>query len=178
MELVSVGTIRPPSSFEAVFAAEFQPLHRYIRRRVGRDAADDVAAETFARAFVNWESFDQRRPVRPWLYGIATNLLRRLRRDEERKLRAYARTGQDPIADHDQDVLINRLSDAQTYRELASALAELRPVDRDLLLLRAWAELTDEEISVALSLPLGTVKSRLYRTRKRLESVLGYSPKG
>jgi RNA polymerase sigma-70 factor (ECF subfamily) len=52
-------------------------------------------------------------------------------------------------------------------------LAELRRDEREILLLRRWAELTDSEIAVALGLPLATVKSRLSRTRERLRNRLG-----
>ena len=57
-------------------------------------------------------------------------------------------------------------------RELAEALAALRPDEREILLLHAWADLADSEIATALDLPLGTVKSRLSRTRERLRNQL------
>src|SRR5581483_4271510 len=63
-------------SFDEAFAAEFALLHRYRARRVGTSAADELSAETFAVAFRNWELLDPVRPVRPWLYGIAANLMR------------------------------------------------------------------------------------------------------
>ena len=159
-------------SFEAVFEAEFAPLHRYVARRVGAAAADELAAETFAIAFRNWDRLDPERPVRPWLYGIAANLMRHHWRKERRMLRAYARTGVDPVF-ADEEAAVER-ADAETrHRELAAALAELRPEEREVLLLHAWAELTDSEIADALSLPLGTVKSRLSRTRENMRNQLG-----
>ncbi len=159
-------------SFEAAFEAEFAQLHRYLRRRVGAAAAGDLTADTFATAFVNWERFDQTRPLRPWLYGIAANLARHYWRDERRMLRAYARTGVDPVLAED-DGSVGRLEAQARRRELARALADLRPRDREILLLHAWAELSDGEIAAALSLPVGTVKSRLHRTRERLRNRLG-----
>jgi RNA polymerase sigma-70 factor, ECF subfamily len=158
-------------SFDAAFAAEFAPLYRYLRRRVGADAAEDLAAATFATAYANWERFDDVRPVRPWLYGIAANLVRHHWRKERRMLRAYARTGIDPVLSAD-DEAVDRVEARSRRRELAAALAELRPQDREILLLHAWAELSDAEIAAALSLPLGTMKSRLHRTRERLRNRL------
>jgi RNA polymerase sigma factor (sigma-70 family) len=152
-------------SFDAAFAAEFPALHRYLARRVGASAADDLAAEAFAVAFRNWDKLDPERPVRPWLYGIAANLMRHHWRKERRMLRAYARTGVDPV--FAEDVV------AEGSRELAAALAELRPEEREILLLTAWAELTDAEIAAALDLPRGTVKSRLSRAREKLRNRLG-----
>jgi len=151
-------------SFDEAFAAEFAPLHRYLARRVGAAAADEFAAETFTVAFRNWERLDPERPVRPWLYGIAANLMRHHWRKERRMLRAYARTGVDPVSTED--------TPAEDTRELAAALAELRRDEREILLLHAWAELTDTEIAAALGIPAGTVKSRLSRTREKLRNRL------
>lgn len=156
-------------SFERAFETEFPALHRYLHRRVGATAADDLAAETFATAFRNWERLDQTRPLRPWLYGIASNLVRHHWRDERRQLRAYARTGVDPVLTVDGDA-IDRLDAHALERTLAAVLADLRPQDLSILLLHAWADLSDHEIAEALSLPLGTVKSRLHRTRARLRN--------
>jgi RNA polymerase sigma-70 factor (ECF subfamily) len=158
-------------SFDDAFAAEFAPLHRYLARRLGASAADDLAAETFAVAFRNWDRLDPERPVRPWLYGIAANLVRHRWRKERRMLRAYARTGVDPVLDGE-DTAIERVDAEVRKRDLADALAALRPDEREILLLHAWADLTDSEIAAALGLPVGTVKSRLSRTRDRLRNQL------
>jgi RNA polymerase sigma factor (sigma-70 family) len=159
-------------SFEAAFEAEFAPLHRYLARRLGQSLADELAAETFAVAFRSWDRLDPTRPVRPWLYGIAANLVRHHWRKERRMLRAYARTGVDPVL-AEVDEVAERLDAERRQRELAKALAALRPAEREILLLHAWAELTDSEIAEALSLPIGTVKSRLSRARERLRNQLG-----
>lgn len=158
-------------SFEEAFEAEFSSLHRYLRRRVGASAADDLTAETFATAYRNWERFDPSRPLRPWLYGIAANLVRHHWRAERRMLRAYARTGVDSVVADEQETVERVDADAHR-RALAAALAQLRAHDREILLLHAWAELSDSEIAAALSLPVGTVKSRLHRTRERLRNRL------
>src|SRR5438094_2956772 len=85
---------------------------------------------------------------------------------------ALERTGLDPVLAEDSDA-IDRIEAQTRQRELAAALAELRPRDREILLLRAWAELSDAEIAAALSRPIGTVKSRLHRTREQLRNRLG-----
>jgi RNA polymerase sigma-70 factor (ECF subfamily) len=159
-------------SFEAAFEAEFASLHRYLARRLGASVADDLATETFAVAFRNWDRLDSSRPVRPWLYGIAANLVRHHWRQERRMLRAYARTGVDPVFAED-DEAVERADADTRHRELATALAELRRDEREILLLHAWAELTDSEIADALGVPIGTVKSRLSRTREKLRNQLG-----
>lgn len=159
-------------SFDAAFQAEFASLRRYLARRLGASVADDLAAETFAVAFRSWDRLDPERPVRPWLYGIAANLVRHHWRKERRMLRACARTGVDPVF-AEEDAAVERADADSRQRELATALAELRRYEREILLLHAWAELTDSEISEALDLPLGTVKSRLSRAREKLRNQLG-----
>lgn len=158
-------------SFEDAFEAEFASLHRYLARRLGASAADDLAAESFAVAFRSWDRLDPERPVRPWLYGIAANLVRHHWRRERRMLRAYARTGVDPVL-AEEDAAVERADADARHRELATALAELRRDDREILLLHTWAELTDSEIAAALDVPVGTVKSRLSRTREKLRNQL------
>ena len=158
-------------SFEQVFQAEYAPLRAYLYKRIGSALADDLAAETFAVAYRRWDHLDPARPVRPWLYGINANLLRHYWRRERRRLRALARAGAEPVIPED-EARVER-ADAQTQkRVLAAALAELRPDDREVLLLHAWAYLTDAEITQALSVPTGTVKSRLHRARTQMENHL------
>jgi RNA polymerase sigma-70 factor (ECF subfamily) len=87
-------------------------------------------------------------------------------------LRAYARTGVDPVFAED-DEAVERADADTRRRELATALAELRRDEREILLLHAWAELTDSEIADALGVPIGTVKSGLSRAREKLRNQLG-----
>ena len=73
-------------AFVGIFDRHYEAVHRYLHRRLGHDLADDLAAETFLRAFAARRSFEQRSDsALPWLYGIASNLVRRHRRTEERR---------------------------------------------------------------------------------------------
>ncbi len=136
--------------------------------------ADDVVADTFLAAFRRRQGYDLRRPdARPWLYGIAANLIGKHRRAEVRMLRAFARTGAAPAVDGHADRSDNRVSAAAVQRDLAAALAGLSAGDRDVLLLIAWADLSYEETATALEIPIGTVRSRLNRARRKVREVLG-----
>src|SRR5581483_7891680 len=105
---------RAPERFGAVFDRHAAAIHGYIARRLGRDAADDLVAETFLVAFRQRGSYHPDQPnARPWLYGIATRLVSRRRRDEVRFFRAIARTGIDPVAEPVADEGIRR-ADART----------------------------------------------------------------
>jgi RNA polymerase sigma factor (sigma-70 family) len=110
--------------------------------------------------------------VRSWLYGIATNLLRRHVRQELRGLRATARAaGRETVRDSGHDSRVAERVDAQAMAgRLAAALAELSEGDRDVLLLTSWAGLDSNEVAGALGIPVGTVRSRLHRVRTWLRA--------
>jgi DNA-directed RNA polymerase specialized sigma24 family protein len=77
-----------PERFAALFDRHAPLIHRYAARRVGREAADDLVAETFLAAFGKRRQYDRRHSdARPWLYGIATNLVGQHRREEIRQYR-------------------------------------------------------------------------------------------
>lgn len=164
-----------PEAFAELYDRHAPSIHRYVRRRLGDQAADDVVAETFLAAFRRRERYDLARPdALPWLYGIAANLVGKHRRSEVRMLRALARTGTDPVTDSIEGVDA-RVSAAACSRELAGALAGLPAGDRDVLLLVAWADLSYQQVAEALSIPLGTVRSRLNRARRKVREALGGS---
>jgi RNA polymerase sigma factor (sigma-70 family) len=168
---------RVPERFGAVFDRHAPAIHGYIARRLGRDAADDLVAETFLVAFRQRASYDPAQPsARPWLYGIATRLVSRRRRDEVRFFRAIARTGIDPAADRVAEPVADagaRRADARAlHRRLAGALALLSTADRDALLLVADG-LSYQEAAQALGVPPGTLSSRLARARRTVRVQLG-----
>jgi RNA polymerase sigma-70 factor (ECF subfamily) len=92
-----------PEQFTVLFRRHAPYIQRYVARRLGPDAADDIVAETFLLAFRQREKYDHSRAdARPWLYGISTNLIGRHRRAEIRLYRALARTGADPVVQEPQ----------------------------------------------------------------------------
>lgn len=162
-----------PQRFALLFDRHFGTLHRYLRRRIGKDLADELAAETFAQAFGSRHRYDSNHPdARPWLFGIAANLLRRHARTERRRLLAYARTGVDSISGSSEESADERLDALAAGPQIASALAGLPVGQREVLLLFAWADLSYEEMGQALGLPVGTVRSRLSRARSKLRELL------
>jgi RNA polymerase sigma-70 factor (ECF subfamily) len=177
-----------PEAFAALYDRHAAALHRYATRRLGDSAADDIVADTFLDAFKKRRRYDPAaRDARPWLYGIAANLIGKHTRAEVRMLRAYARTGTDPVltnttghgtrTDEAADKALSHVSSAAVQRELAEALASLPSADRDVLLMIAWADLSYAEVATALSIPVGTVRSRLHRARTRIRTALGgYDP--
>jgi RNA polymerase sigma factor (sigma-70 family) len=154
------------ADFRDIFDRHHVEIRRYLRHRIADpDIAEDLAAETFARAFAARHTFaDRGHGVRPWLFQIATNLLRdELRAGGHRRTLAQRLRGERPPP-----VILPAGADP----ELASALATLRRDELDVLLLFAWAELSYEEIAATAGVPVGTVRSRLSRARARLRAEL------
>ncbi len=167
-------SLEVPECFGALYDRHAEAISRYVARRLGPDAADDLVAETFLVAFRRRARYDiAHADARPWLYGIATRLIGRHRRDEMRFFRAIARTGVDPAAEPIADEVTNRIAAQAARRELAGALARLSQAQRDVLLLVA-SGFGYEEVALALEVPAGTVSSRLVHARRKVrEAPLG-----
>ena len=165
---------RPAERFDEVFDAYFPEIHRYAAKRLGRDAAADVAAQTFLEAFRQRERYDpERANVRTWLYGIATKVVGRHQRTETRLLRLRARLGSGRGAEEHTERVDSRVSAEGLRGKLDRAIAALPRGQRDVLLLVALAELSHDEVAAALGISYGTVGSRLNRARTTLRKALG-----
>jgi RNA polymerase sigma factor (sigma-70 family) len=162
-----------PERFAEIFDRHAPAVHRYLSRRIGGSIADDLTAETFLVAFRQRGRYDTGQPdARPWLFGIATNLLRHEQRAEVRQYRAFARTGVDPAGQHSEDDVVARVVAGTAQRRLAAVLADLSERERSVLLLVAWEQLSYDEVARALGIPVGTVRSRLHNARKRVRAAL------
>jgi RNA polymerase sigma factor (sigma-70 family) len=172
-ELVT-ASVRDPDAFTELFARHWDGLYRFCLNRAG-SAGEDIAAEAFRVAFDRRTRYDPRYgDARPWLFGIATNLLRdhfRTARREERKLERSAVLNAPSRGDEAPGELERRLLGPH----LAAALQGIAAGDRDALLLLAWADLDYEQIAAALQVPLGTVRSRIHRARQRVREYLDAS---
>ncbi|WP_370945436.1 RNA polymerase sigma factor [Amycolatopsis sp. cg5] len=164
----------PKESFARLFDEYARPLRGYLAGRVGEHVADDLVAETFLVALRRRASYDPTQaPIRGWLYGIATNLLRNHVRHEVRgyQLTAKAVGEEAPAENHDVRVA-DRVDAASRLRRLAGELAALSEAERDVLLLTSWAGLEPAEVAEALGIPASTVRSRLHRVRHKLQAFL------
>ena len=174
--VVLARSVREPDRFAEIYDRYFGEVYRYVAGRLGRDVADDLAAETFLVAFRKRDRFDPGRGnVRPWLYGIATTLVGQHRREETRRYRALARAGRRVLdtAEGYDDRIVDAVTAERATRHLAAALAHLHRGDRDVLLLVAISDLSHHEVALALDIPYGTVGSRLSRARRELRMALG-----
>jgi RNA polymerase sigma factor (sigma-70 family) len=172
---VIADSLSDPTCFEVLLERHFVRMLDYLTRRVGSQVAADLVADTFERAFRSRARFaNADGSALPWLYGIAGNLVRMHRRTEARRLRALAREARsrksaapDPSA-----------ADGALDPVLLEALAGLTRPLREVLLLHAWGELSNEEIAVALGLTPEAVRTRLHRARSRVAARIGLASPG
>ncbi|HEY1479210.1 MAG TPA: RNA polymerase sigma factor [Gaiellales bacterium] len=168
---VLARSLTDPAEFATIFDRYWPRLHTFCTARAGA-AGEDLAAETFRIAFDERRRFDARYgELRPWLYGIATNLLRHHFRSAERGQRARLRDHR-PEVDFELDDALGRIEADGLGPALAAALDSLSAGDRDALLLLAWAGLDYGEIALAIDVPVGTVRSRIHRARIRVRAHL------
>ncbi len=172
--VVVTASLRNPERFGEIYDIYFTSIHRYLARRLGEDTADDLAAEVFLTAFKRRRSFDPAKgAVRPWLFGIATNLVARHRRTEARRYNALAKAESEPVPDSEADRIAERVSAQDLRQPLGRALARLPAAERDVLLMVTVSGLSYQEVAAALSIAPGTVGSRLSRARTRVRAALG-----
>lgn len=144
-----------------------------------REEAKDVAQEAFWRAYRGLGGFDLSRPLTPWLYRIVTNLsLNRLRRNPPPTVSLDAPPpGQtkdtEPLPVPDPGAgPPDRLLQAEVQAQIRQAILALAPADRAVIELRHFQAMSYEEIASALDISLSSVKSRLFRARRKLRAHL------
>lgn len=167
-ELVAVRCqLGERSAFDELIARWHEPLWRYLRRLTGDDeSAFDLVQDTWLRVFRGIAKLREPARLRPWLFGIA----RRVAMDRLRGQYAQA-----PQANVDLEEMPAEDPDVNLEEELAtleSGLATLPIVERETLTLFYLRELSLEEIACLVAVPVGTVKSRLFRARQMLRRVL------
>jgi RNA polymerase sigma-70 factor (ECF subfamily) len=169
--------VADPEQFGGIFDRHVDAIHGFFLRRMGAAVAEELTAETFARAFARRSSFEALHDgAGPWLYGIAANLVHNARRGERRQLVAYGRAAsmfREGSTDFDEADA--RVDAGQLRAQLVKALLGLKVSDRDALLLFAWEELSYAEIACALGIPPGTVASRINRARRLIRLSMGAS---
>lgn len=175
--LVQLAAARRASAFPELMRRHGPAIHAYLLRRASRDAADDLLSEVFLRAYATLGRYDDRWPdARPWLYGIARNVLREHYRwhsadQDGRALTTHLPPDEDPWPEVD-----DRLDAAARHASVHRALALLAAGDREVLLLVTWEGLTPAEAAVALGIPQGTARSRLFRARAAMRDLLTEDP--
>jgi RNA polymerase sigma-70 factor (ECF subfamily) len=160
-EIVRRSTSGDAKAFGELFWRHNGAVHGYLARRSGRDTADDLVAEVWLRAFRSRANFDLQYPdARPWLYGIARNVLNAHWRQSTKSPPLLPTAIRDPWPDID-----DRLDRAARRGELIAALEALSNEECEALLLVAWEQLNAAEIALMLNVPASTIRNRLHRAR-------------
>jgi RNA polymerase sigma-70 factor (ECF subfamily) len=168
-------------AFERVYAAHADRVHGFAFRRSGSwDLADEITSQVFLeawrrRAEVDLEPDDA---IFPWLLGVAANLMRNAGRKEQRYRAFLSTQSPQPSVPDIADDVAGQLDSQRELDLLRLALDYLSDDDRDLLLLCVTEGLTPGEVALALSMPAGTVRSRLSRARARLRTLLNELNRG
>jgi RNA polymerase sigma factor (sigma-70 family) len=154
--------------------AQLELLHRehagavraYVRRRIGRDEADDVVADVFVVAWRRIE--DVPAEARTWLLGIARRVLANRHRAAKRQRALYERLAREA----ETETVVGSLAGNERVGAVLRALASLAPADREVLLLVTWDGLSHAEAAEVLGVSPTTSAMRLHRARQRLERAL------
>jgi len=160
-------------AFGEIFDEHAQAVYGYALRRLGDwGAAEDVVSLTFLEAWrLRGKLHEEGESVRPWLFGIATNVLRNTARAARRHRAAMERLPAREAVPDFADELVGRLDDSAQLAAARRALARLRRSEREVFGLCVWSGLDYASAAEALGVPVGTVRSRLSRARARLRTL-------
>ncbi|MFC3041753.1 RNA polymerase sigma factor SigW [Virgibacillus xinjiangensis] len=167
------------SAFEDVISFYQGRIFQHCFRMLGnRHEAEDLAQETFIRAYVNIDSFDTKRKFSTWLYRIATNLsIDRIRKRKPDYFLDAEIKGTEGLDMYSQLAAggrtpVEEVESLELKSSIQQAISELPPKYKGIIVLRYLEELSLHEISDIMDIPLGTVKTRLYRGREAMRKRL------
>lgn len=159
-------------AFGLLFERHTRAIYNYCFRRVGDWAtAEDLVSIVFLEA---WRRRDKELPpdkVLPWLYGIATNVVRSRRRSERRFAAALNRVPEPRPELGFAEEAVARLDDERQMKYVLALISQLPRHEQDVFVLCAWSDLSYEDAALALCIPIGTVRSRLSRARQHLREL-------
>lgn len=165
------------AAFGQLFDEFARAVYNHAYRLTGDwSVAEDVVSLTFLEAWRLRGRIDpEGGSLRPWLLGVATNVARNVRRASRRHDDALARMPRAEAVPDFADDVVRRIADAERLGGVRAAFSRLRRQEQDVLALCVWAGLEYAEAAEALGVPVGTVRSRLSRARKKLERELAGS---
>lgn len=154
----------PEGRFEALYWEHHRELLAFIRRRTEAEA-EDIVAETFV---VAWRRIDDVPDnARPWLFGVARNVLRNHLRAQNRQTLLKVRIDQQP-----EEPPTDLATAIANRHDLAAAWNRLTAAEQEVISLVAWEELSNDEAATVLGCAKSTFAVRLFRARRRLLHLL------
>lgn len=168
------------AAFGTLFERHGNAIYNYCFRRIGEWAtAEDLLSIVFLEA---WRRRSKDLPpgkVLPWLYGIATNVVRNQQRSQRRHAAALRRMPAPRSDPSFAELADAHLDDEREMQRVLALVGRLPKHEHDVFALCGWSELSYEDAAIALDVPVGTVRSRLSRARARLrelEPAFGHQP--
>lgn len=179
-QLMTAARMGSADAFETLFQKVRGSAFHAARSLVGsHEDAQDLTQEAFIKAYKARESYDPAQPFLPWFHRILRNtcfsFLRKKGRLRERSIHRTDESGEDASWDIVDEGAPNPSEGAErkeSAHAFTTALEKLKPRDREIIVLRHYQDLSYKDIAAALSIPEGTVMSRLFHARKRLQSLL------
>jgi RNA polymerase sigma factor (sigma-70 family) len=158
-------------AFSERFDDHARAIPRYAYRVTGNaTGAEDVVAQTFLEAWrLRTKVLAEGGSLEPWLYGIATNVLRNARRSARRYRAALGRIPDEGPTPDIAEELVHHVGEQEALAAARAALRALRPAERQVVALCVWSGLSYAEAAEALGVPVGTIRSRLSRAKSRLQ---------
>lgn len=176
LELWKRTTSGEEAAFSELFDRHAQKIYNYCFRCTANwAAAEDLTSATFLEAWRRRsEVILERDSLRPWLLGVATNLIRNAQRTNRRHAQALGRLGLgDAVQPDHADEAISRTDDERQMAVVLEEIDQLPIEEREVIALCIFAECSYEQAATSLSIPVGTVRSRLNRARRRLRETPG-----
>ena len=160
------------AKFETLYEANYKPIYAYVYRRVPHSSSDvpDVVSEVFATAWRRISDLPPAPQDRLWLFGVAHNCLLEHHRRWSHRLQLLSHLGAQPNRVELLETAVDSL-----HLRVRAALQELRPLDREVILLVYWDGLSHVEAASVLGCSVNAVALRIKKAKARLEAKLGFS---
>lgn len=164
---------------EQLYRAHVRAIHSYFAVRLGDDLAEELTAQTFVEAWARRRSYDpELGSTRKWIYGVASHVLYHHYRQERRRAAAHvALSTQRRLAsllEAVEEEVCEVIAAAERVTKIDRAMKLIEPADQEVVVLSARQGATYEDVAGVLGVPVGTVRSRLSRARRRLAAHIGY----
>lgn len=163
------GVPSADARFKALFNAHHRNIHAYCLRRLPTDDANEAASEVFLVAWRRFEKIPESEQLM-WLYGVARNVVRNLQRSARRQIRLSAKANS--VAPTPQDGPEIQVIRSEEHEEVAMAMETLKEPDRELLQLKVWEGLSNDQVATVLGITKRAVEGRYTRALSKLSKQL------
>lgn len=159
------------AEFHEVYASHIRQIYAYCMRRTDASAAQDVAAEVFVVLWKRWADRPSDDQLRPWIYGIARNVLANSDRAGRRRVRLLYKLDQLRALDSAEPESVTMIR--EDHREVLTALSKLSSTDQETVKLVLWEGLTRDEVAQIYGVSRSAIDQRLSRAFRRIGRMLG-----